>query len=619
MNGFEAGETAGGDAPILIFDAAIGQEVLTRHLREDGRLYLEAGAEEDDALPPFLAIWLKGGPAPADGFALALTSRAAYGIDLALAVVEAVTSRAGSPFPPTGIRAALQEAISNALLHGNLGLGSWDRPEDILAVGMRIGERLADPAYADRRIIITARWNQAEINLTVTDEGGGFDPAQARPGAANATCGRGLSIIASGTSAFRYADDGRTIAMSFERRMVRAGFQRSRQHLEQALTGSRVLVIDDSIANRHLIEVMLEDMGLGRMEFAEDGITGLAAVERFRPDLVLLDLNMPRMGGEEMLRRLRADPRHRDLPVIIQTAIDDQQTRGLLFETGATDFVGKPLHFDELIGRVRVHLHNRLLLGGLETHLQRIESELEEASRMQRGLLPSAELIGGIHEHHGINIDSYFETSSELGGDLWGCRLVPGGIWIYLFDVTGHGVSAALISSRLHAMIERLEVGAESDPGEFLGRLNTACCQLFPRGRFATMTIAAIDLENHSLTFASAGHPGPVIGNSSNEALITLDGSGIPLGIRPGTAYPNQIRSWHQGGFFFLYSDGLSESRGADGQMIDGGGITRMVDQVRREKRPLAAIMSKIGAIAALPPEDDMTAIWVSLNHPKAG
>lgn len=133
------------------------------------------------------------------------------------------------------------------------------------------------------------------------------------------------------------------------------------------------------------------------------------------------------------------------------------------------------------------------------------------------------------------------------------------------------------------------------------------------------MVVAEIDLIDRKLTFASAGHPGPIIGSGPGGELVTLDGSGLPLGIRPGTTYSTQTRPWAEGGFFFLYSDGLSESRGSDGNMLGCGGMTRLADNARREKRPLTEIMTQVGAHATKSLQDDMTAVWVSFIAASAG
>ncbi|MBF0333963.1 MAG: response regulator, partial [Alphaproteobacteria bacterium] len=121
----------------------------------------------------------------------------------------------------------------------------------------------------------------------------------------------------------------------------------------------RVLVIEDSETNRRLLDALLRAAGIQTIAFAVDGIDGLEKVESFQPDLVVLDIMMPRMDGFEVCRRLRALPEHRSLPILVQTGLETAQERTEAFRAGATDLVIKPLNGAEFLARVRVHLQNR--------------------------------------------------------------------------------------------------------------------------------------------------------------------------------------------------------------------------------------------------------------------
>jgi DNA-binding response OmpR family regulator len=121
------------------------------------------------------------------------------------------------------------------------------------------------------------------------------------------------------------------------------------------VTGPRVLVVDDDdIARRFLIRAI----GRGGLDVTEacSGRDALALIEADRPDLVLLDSQMPEMSGEEVLRSLRDDPRTAELPVIVVTGRSGEHDREAGLEAGADDFVGKPVHPDELLARVRIQL-----------------------------------------------------------------------------------------------------------------------------------------------------------------------------------------------------------------------------------------------------------------------
>ena len=109
-----------------------------------------------------------------------------------------------------------------------------------------------------------------------------------------------------------------------------------------------ILIADDDPHIRQLLAFALAKAGLDTIE-AEDGEVALAAVEHHRPDLIVLDINMPRMDGIEACRRLRAKS---DLPILILSSRDDEIDRVLGIELGADDYVTKPFSPREVVARV---------------------------------------------------------------------------------------------------------------------------------------------------------------------------------------------------------------------------------------------------------------------------
>ena len=188
-----------------------------------------------------------------------------------------------------------------------------------------------------------------------------------------------------------------------------------------SLANCRVLVVeDDEGIHQLLIGHFLDLIGIKDIEFAIDGVEGLEAARRWHPDLIVLDLEMPRMNGLEMLRQLKADFTLADIPVIIETAEESSERREQMFELGATDFVSKPLICKEFQGRVKVHLENRLHVRRLEADLERIQQELRDAATLQRALLPSSARLAEKEKRYGLIIRQVFEPCSQLGGDFWG-------------------------------------------------------------------------------------------------------------------------------------------------------------------------------------------------------
>ncbi|MBU6423968.1 MAG: response regulator [Chloroflexota bacterium] len=121
-----------------------------------------------------------------------------------------------------------------------------------------------------------------------------------------------------------------------------------------------ILVVDDVAANRELLDARLADLGYVVRE-ARDGLEALEMVEADEPDLVLLDVDMPRMNGLEVCRRIKGHPTHRLVPVVMITAHQDRATRLAGLEAGADDFLSKPFDAAELRTRTKALLRDREL------------------------------------------------------------------------------------------------------------------------------------------------------------------------------------------------------------------------------------------------------------------
>src|SRR3954462_3384415 len=107
------------------------------------------------------------------------------------------------------------------------------------------------------------------------------------------------------------------------------------------MAGERVLVIDDSPTITKVVQLVLTKSGY-EVQTAPDGEAGLATVRASRPDLILLDFVMPRMNGYQFCRELTADPKLRDIPVILMSAKGDQVGERFVKVMGIVDYITKP-------------------------------------------------------------------------------------------------------------------------------------------------------------------------------------------------------------------------------------------------------------------------------------
>ncbi|HEX8341718.1 MAG TPA: response regulator [Tepidisphaeraceae bacterium] len=146
---------------------------------------------------------------------------------------------------------------------------------------------------------------------------------------------------------------------------------------ESFLASSTVLIVDDNVQNVELLSAFLETLPV-RLVTAYDGVDALEKVESENPDLLLLDVMMPRMSGFQVCRKLKGDPKTRDIQVLMVTALSELGDIEQAAECGTDDFVSKPVNKFELLTRVKSLLRVRHLKSELEralSYLNEVEHE----------------------------------------------------------------------------------------------------------------------------------------------------------------------------------------------------------------------------------------------------
>ena len=115
---------------------------------------------------------------------------------------------------------------------------------------------------------------------------------------------------------------------------------------------STVLVVEDSVTQREMITDLLKGSGLS-VSIATDGVEALEHIEGHRPDLVVLDIVMPRMNGYEVCRRIKADPKTQNVPVVMCSSKGEEFDRYWGMKQGADAYIAKPFQPTELVGTVK--------------------------------------------------------------------------------------------------------------------------------------------------------------------------------------------------------------------------------------------------------------------------
>ncbi len=257
-----------------------------------------------------------------------------------------------------------------------------------------------------------------------------------------------------------------------------------------------VLVVDDVSANRDLLEGHLYDLGFDVRQ-ARDGLEALQMIDAEEPDLILLDVDMPRMSGLEVCRRIKGHPTRRLIPIVILTALQDRTTKLAGLEAGADDFLTKPFDAKELLARVKVLLRDRAL-----------NTRLDATENVLRAIARAVEARDRYTIHHAERVGQY---SKEVGR-AWGLAdpdlevLYLGGV---LHDIGKLAVPDAILLKPGPLTDDELEtIRQHSEAGERI------CQSLRSVSHFLPI------VRHHHERYDGQGYPDH------------LSGAGIPLGAR---------------------------------------------------------------------------------------
>ncbi len=170
-----------------------------------------------------------------------------------------------------------------------------------------------------------------------------------------------------------------------------------------------VLIIDDSVTVREQIIRTLESFNLFTRYFeAEDGLEGFKKLLSTPVDIILCDLEMPRIDGFKFLSMLKGRPDFQDVPVIILTGVNDRERKIKGLEQGASDYITKPFDHEELVARVKVHLK-----------IKKLQDELKRSNELLLELSNTDHLTGLFNRRYMMEaLDKEVQRSIRKGGTL---------------------------------------------------------------------------------------------------------------------------------------------------------------------------------------------------------
>ena len=372
---------------------------------------------------------------------------------------------------------------------------------------------------------------------------------------------------------------------------------------------SRILVVDDTPANiKILADLLRTDYVLSVATSGADALEIAGAEDR--PDLVLLDVMMPEMDGYEVCRRLKADPRTKDVPVIFVTAMTEVDDEAKGFSLGAVDYITKPIRPPIVKARVAAHLELSLARQTLAAQNEVLRESLGMAARVQRSLLPRVPA-----SVPGLDVAGRMIPCDAVGGDyldfLCGEEFAGRGFGVAVGDVAGHGPAAALLMTAARACL-RMRAGRAGGLADVVTDLNRSlAADLGDIERFMTLYLMAVEAD--AVRWVSAGHEAALVADPVSGTVAELDGDGPVLGIDVGIAYNEHHAPFREPGrVVALCTDGITEAWSEGGEQFGRERLKQSL--LRHATRPASAIVEGIledvfAFRAGAPQTDDVTLV----------
>lgn len=377
-----------------------------------------------------------------------------------------------------------------------------------------------------------------------------------------------------------------------------------------------VLVVDDEAPIRDILSFYLKRAGYTVL-LADNGRTALAEMAKLQPDLILSDLRMPEMAGDELCQAVKGDPGTRDIYFMLVSALDGTTSKIGGLNLGADDMIAKPFHAQEVMAKVEsafriIGMQKEIKRQNLElTRFQeRMTAELSLAARLQVGLLPP--IPGKAGE---LSYTHRYLPAEGIGGDIYTILALPDdSVALMIADVSGHGVTAALISAMVKTSFEN-QVRFGHGPLMWAQAMNRDLARSTLSEQFATAFLARLDPQSDTLQYVAAGHVAPMIipAGSRGGRLepVVLGERGFMLGIEEELPFHQQTCSFRKGDRLIIYTDGLVEVEREDRAFLGDEGLRDICRDLPADEEEAAdqIVHKAIAFNESTPFSDDVTLV----------
>lgn len=361
--------------------------------------------------------------------------------------------------------------------------------------------------------------------------------------------------------------------------------------------GYNILIADDIAVNSHLMVAILKKALLNASYFiAEDGNQTLHCIYNQDIDLIILDLMMPGKDGFEVLREIKEQDQYREIPVIVNSALEKMQSVKTALELGATDYFIKPLTDDQIQVILPLKVQNALKYYEQTKRLKRLNRQMKNELSIARIL--QQKLMVDYRQFPQADVYGCYIPCNEIGGDFYDSIQLDEDFWFIMADVMGHGVASAMVSSMLK-MVFGESIRKYHFPDQVLTYLNNTFNSLTRENNIFVFSAFVGLIHHNELFFSNAGHPYPLILRRTRHEIERLEENGFLIGAFDGTSYACKQIDLEPGDAVLTYTDGLLIKKNPDSQVrwgLDNDLLYGNFELIERE--PLSFIRTIIQNIS---------------------
>jgi sigma-B regulation protein RsbU (phosphoserine phosphatase) len=368
-----------------------------------------------------------------------------------------------------------------------------------------------------------------------------------------------------------------------------------------------VLVVDDSRTMRNLLERLLQDFAYAVL-LAEDGDEALAVYSKHAPDIVLLDMNMPRKDGLEVIQTIRGEHADQETLIIMITSIESQGLKLSAFQAGVNDFLNKPFDRAELLARVAAAARQVRLNRSLRQAAETIAGEMDLVASLQTRLLPS-----GPPAMPGVTVQSIYRPSGRASGDYFDHFPIADGVLrAVVADVSGHGARAAFLMGIVRTLFH-LGRTHSLRLTDTLSLINTHLMEILGNEPdFVSVLAADIDFRRGRMTYVNAGHPAGML-RAGGQATALTSTSPV-LGFFELT-FEDKVLDLPPDSGLFLYTDGFYDWELAPDQPMDFDAFWDLAADVSPDANFLEEVLARVEwkKLSHGKFRDDVSALWIRM------